>query len=807
MWIERLEIPGFRRLAGSFVFAEGLTLVVGANESGKSSLHEALVRALYGFSPGEVRRSGGLSAKDRRRPWDSGRPYGLVATVHQKDGRSFRVEWDFEAHTVSVYDAITGKPVLTEAPGQSLLHLGLDDFRQVCCLTQDQIVAVAGSETLKNALEEAIMSAGGGVRADEADGRMKAFLQRLGIRVDTYKATAAGRLRGLETTRDELGATLAEAEAEQERIAALAQELAVERERSEGLVAHESALRQGLFRDEAETLEARLEKARRHIASAAARPTHPVVLPASVVRPSADREAALDALAGPIARYEKQVEKESAQVEALEGEEHELKAIVDGLSSYSETDARSEADVRARWAELGALPKPVAGAVPSEPVLIELPAPSFWDRVKQVLWLALVVLTLGLAALVRRWLRQRRLRFTQQAVESALEHQREATLIRRRDLEREILEALDAVGILPTGDLAQRVGAYLAACEKHAEWVAKRLLLEQTTAKLRSAKEPARFLRERREERDALREELLGLYEKLGVSGLGFEKARASAVERRAQAARDAATLSAADAAQQALEAALAGKTIGSLEAAATKSRRAYEEHVAAHGPLPPPKKGMGIDDVRDKAKIARDRIVKLETQIGAREQALPEPAELKEELDACTADIARIEQAARAVRVARETLAEAATETYKQFAPHLNAALEVNLPRITDGRYRSATVDDNLDIHVVAPETGTQVSVEDLSRATKDQIFLIQRLEIARLLDPTTGSAPLLLDDPFAHFDDTRLRLGLEVIRDVAAQRQVILFSEEASLIELAQSVCGACVVVELPAPSERAA
>lgn len=807
MWIERLEIQGFKRLAQSFEFAAGLTLVVGPNESGKSSLHEALVRALYGFSSSELRKSGGASAKDRRRPWDNGRPYGLVATVHQKDGRSFRIEWDFEAHTVSVYDAITGESVLAEAPGPSLLHLGLDDFRQVCCLTQDQIVSVGGSETLKNALEEAIMSAGGNVRADEADGQMKAFLQRLGIRIDTYKATAAGRLRRLEIARSELGTRLTEAEDEQEAIAALAQELAAEHGRLGGLVAQERALRRELLRTEVETLEARLEEANRHVASAAARPTQPVVLPESVVRLSADREAALDALAEPIARYEKQVEDDSAQVVVLEREERELQAIVDGLSAYAETDAHSEVNIRARWAELSALAEPVPDAAPSEPVLTEPSPPAFWDRAKHVLWLALVVLTLGFAVLVRRWLRGRRLRFTQQAVESALERQREVMLIRSKELEREIAEALDAVGARPAEDLAQRVGAYLGACEKHAEWVAKRLLLEQTTAKLRSAKEPARFLRERHGERNALRDELLGLYERLGVSDMGFEEARASAVERRAQAARDAETLREADAAQQALEAALAGETMESLEAAASKSRRAYEEHVAAYGPLPAPEKEMGIDDVRAKAKTAGDRVVQLETQIEAREQALPEPAELEEELDACTAEIARIEQAARAVRIARETLSEAAAETYKQFAPHLNTALEANLPRITDGRYRSATVDDNLDIHVVAPETGNQVSVEELSRATKDQVFLVQRLEIARLLDPTTGSAPLLLDDPFAHFDDVRLRLGLELIRDVAAQRQVILFSEEMSLIEIAKSVCGACVVIELPAPSERAA
>ena len=806
MWIERLEIQGFKRLAQTFEFAAGLTLVIGPNESGKSSLHEALVRALYGFSSSELRKSGDVSPKDRRRPWDNGRPYGLVATVHEKDDRSFRVEWDFEVHTVSVYDAITGESVLGEAPGPSLLHLGLDDFRQVCCLTQDQIVAVSGSETLKNALEEAIMSAGGDVRADEAEDRMKAFLQGLGIRVDTYKATAAGRLRGLEATGDELRARLTETEAEREAIAALAQELAGERGWLEDLVAQERALRRELLRTEAETLEARLEEARRHAGSAAARPAKPVVLPASVARLVAEREAALDALAEPIARFEKQVAQGTAQVAELEPDERELQAVVDGLSACADRPSlrggrprkmgrvRRPRRARAGGRGVGACSDRTTAVV----VLRSREAPALAGARRAHPWSGRASAPLAPRATPALHPAGGGVRARAAARGDACQEDRVGARDRRG-----ARRSGRSAGRRPRPESpsvprrlreARRVGGEAAAAgaDDYQAAVGQGAGAVPARAASGTGHAPRRAARPVREARR------FGS----GVRGGEDERGRTPG-----QAARDAEALAAADAAQQVLEAALAGRTMASLEAAATKSWQAYEEHAAAYGSLPPPGEGIGIDDVRAEARTAGDRVVQLETQIGAREQALPEPAELEEELDACTAGIARIEQAANAVRIARETLTEAATETYKQFAPHLNAALEANLPRITDGRYRSATVDDNLDIHVIAPETGNQVSVEELSRATKDQVFLVQRLEIARLLDPTTGSAPLLLDDPFAHFDDTRLRLGLEVIRDVAAQRQVVLFSEETSLIELAQSVCGACVVIELPAPSERAA
>lgn len=69
MWIERLDIDGFGRLAGPFVFGPGLTLVTGPNEAGKTTLQEALVRAMFGFTSKERRRYGGTAVKDDFDPW------------------------------------------------------------------------------------------------------------------------------------------------------------------------------------------------------------------------------------------------------------------------------------------------------------------------------------------------------------------------------------------------------------------------------------------------------------------------------------------------------------------------------------------------------------------------------------------------------------------------------------------------------------------------------------------------------------------------------------------------------------------
>lgn len=185
--------------------------------------------------------------------------------------------------------------------------------------------------------------------------------------------------------------------------------------------------------------------------------------------------------------------------------------------------------------------------------------------------------------------------------------------------------------------------------------------------------------------------------------------------------------------------------------------------------------------------------------------------AEIRHPLEALIADleprIRTMEDARDAVELAREELGEAASETYREFAPALRAALERYLPKITADRYAEAFVDEELGIKVRAPETGEIVGTERLSRGTQDQIFLIERLEIAQMLDRTTGRAPLLLDDPFDRFDLERLRLGLEVLNEVAQQRQVVLFSENDHVVDAVKSVSSGCKLIELTGPEAKAA
>ena len=55
------------------------------------------------------------------------------------------------------------------------------------------------------------------------------------------------------------------------------------------------------------------------------------------------------------------------------------------------------------------------------------------------------------------------------------------------------------------------------------------------------------------------------------------------------------------------------------------------------------------------------------------------------------------------------------------------------------------------------------------------DQLYLALRLAVAEELTP---NAPLILDDALVRFDDQRMRAAVEILWELAQNRQVICFT-----------------------------
>jgi len=159
----------------------------------------------------------------------------------------------------------------------------------------------------------------------------------------------------------------------------------------------------------------------------------------------------------------------------------------------------------------------------------------------------------------------------------------------------------------------------------------------------------------------------------------------------------------------------------------------------------------------------------------------LRHPAEIDEEISVAKAKIQRLEWFRDTLELAREELTQATQEFQKQFAPKLELLMSEGLSRVTRGRYSEVQVNHNsLAVSLTAPELDSSVGAEQLSVGTRDLVYLMLRISIARLMSRTEEKLPLLLDDPLVQCDRARQEQTLEFLAQLAEETQVFLFTKD---------------------------
>jgi len=213
MRLERVEILGFGRLRDVRIdLAPRVTVLLGENEAGKSTLHRAIRAALYGLDAGGQGRPVERSDWSRWTPW-AGQQYGLALTYALADGRRFRVARSLGRRDQSVQVQELSGGDVTDAmrvgravvPGR--VHLGIDEtvFCATACIAEDGLrldgpdAAAARSDRLQEAIERLADSASQATAA-EALARLRAAEARVGTerRSTTPLGSATLRLRQLD---------------------------------------------------------------------------------------------------------------------------------------------------------------------------------------------------------------------------------------------------------------------------------------------------------------------------------------------------------------------------------------------------------------------------------------------------------------------------------------------------------------------------------------------------------------------------------------------------------------------------------
>ena len=165
---------------------------------------------------------------------------------------------------------------------------------------------------------------------------------------------------------------------------------------------------------------------------------------------------------------------------------------------------------------------------------------------------------------------------------------------------------------------------------------------------------------------------------------------------------------------------------------------------------------------------------IKLGQCIGQAE-AIGQEDVLKARLDSVSRRISRLEDYYYALEMAQDALYQASNALQRRFAPRISKRAQELFSRLTGGRYQRITLSDDLSISASAENEDTLRGAQWRSDGTVDQLYLSLRLAVAGEVTP---EAPLILDDALLRFDDDRLKLALDVLKEEAQTKQVILFS-----------------------------
>ena len=145
------------------------------------------------------------------------------------------------------------------------------------------------------------------------------------------------------------------------------------------------------------------------------------------------------------------------------------------------------------------------------------------------------------------------------------------------------------------------------------------------------------------------------------------------------------------------------------------------------------------------------------------------------ERLSVWQAQLGTLQRRARITAEALRAIERAEASTTALTSRYVERRVNASIGQMTNGRYRRVAIDDGtLAVRVFSTDRNDWVPVEALSDGTSEQVLLAARIG---LLGFVTGGQlpPLILDDPFAGYDDARTARSIDLLRELAQGQQIV--------------------------------
>lgn len=203
-------------------------------------------------------------------------------------------------------------------------------------------------------------------------------------------------------------------------------------------------------------------------------------------------------------------------------------------------------------------------------------------------------------------------------------------------------------------------------------------------------------------------------------------------------------------------------------------------------GPLPEPDESLprpllsreqllsALPQAKTQLREAQSRLDRLTGQL----RVLDSRDSLLAQQQRCQEELTRQQAEYESIALAMDTLDQANQVLQTRFAPALGAETAEIFSALTGGRYGKVLLNRELELSAQLSGDPAARSLSLLSQGAADQLYLAARLAICHLVLPAEHSAPLILDDALAYFDDQRLQAALDWLLQESRTRQILLFT-----------------------------
>lgn len=184
------------------------------------------------------------------------------------------------------------------------------------------------------------------------------------------------------------------------------------------------------------------------------------------------------------------------------------------------------------------------------------------------------------------------------------------------------------------------------------------------------------------------------------------------------------------------------------------------------------------VDDLKNEIRSLADQVLVLSTEINVTGDAgIGEELErLSGERSQSDAQLKRTERHAAALKLLQDTLAAAEQSVKDQFLSPVVVKARPYLERILPGA--QVTLDPTTVEIANLERNGLSEQFFNLSVGTREQVSVVTRIAVAKLVKDSGRASVIMLDDALVHCDDQRFDKMKSILEEVAQTVQIILFT-----------------------------